>query len=85
MAKTHEQFVEELKSISPSIEIVGRYTKAREVKAINPTVEVIGTYKGRHAPVKARCLICGYEWTPQASSLLRGSTHKGATRIHSKI
>ena len=53
-----------------------------QMKEINPTIEIIGQYKGRHAPVKARCLLCGYEWSPQASSLLRGSTHKGAKGIH---
>ena len=30
LAKTHEQFVEELKSINDQIEVLGRYTKVAE-------------------------------------------------------
>ncbi len=56
-----------------------------EVKQVNPSIEIIGLYSGRHSPVAARCLVCGYEWTPQASSLLRGSTHKGAKTMHKKL
>lgn len=57
----------------------------RQLKQINPTIEIVGSYTGRHSPVKARCLICGYEWMPRASSLLRGSTHKGAKGIHRRL
>lgn len=56
----------------------------KEVEKVNPTVEVIGKYCGRHSPVKARCRICGFEWEPKASSLLRGSSHKGALTLHKK-
>lgn len=53
-----------------------------EMRLVNPTIEIIGKYNGRHQPVKAKCRICGYEWSPVASSLLRGSSHKGAKSIH---
>lgn len=54
------------------------------VNAVNTNVEIIGEYKGRHQTVKAKCKVCGYEWNPVASSLLRGSSHKGAVSIHKK-
>ena len=57
----------------------------RSVNKINPNVEVVGQYMGRHNPVHARCKICGYEWDPIASSLLRGSSHKGAIKMHRDI
>lgn len=57
----------------------------KEVEKVNPTIEVIGDYCGRQSPVKARCKICGFEWEPQASSLLRGSSHKGSVTMHKKI
>ena len=56
-----------------------------EVKEKNPDVEIIGTYTGRHSPVKVRCKICGFEWSPKASSVLRGSSHKGSSGIHQKM
>ncbi len=39
----------------------------KEVAAINPNVEIIGIYIGRHSPVRTRCRICGYEWSPYAA------------------
>ena len=56
-----------------------------EVKKVNPDVEILGTYTGRHNPVLTRCKICGYTWRPQASSLLRGSSHKGSNSIHKNL
>lgn len=53
-----------------------------ELKRIGSDVEIIGEYKGRHNTIKSRCKICGFEWEPMASSLLRGSNHKGAKSIH---
>ena len=53
-----------------------------ELKKINSEVEIIGEYQGRHKPIKAKCKICGYEWEPMASSLLRGANHKGSKTIH---
>lgn len=54
----------------------------REVQQANTDIEVIGKYQSRHTPVRARCKICGFEWEPLASSLLRGSNHKGWRTIH---
>lgn len=54
----------------------------QEVFDINPDVEIIGNYTGRHNRILARCRICGYEWEPRASSLLRGSNHKGWKTLH---
>lgn len=55
-----------------------------EINQVNPNVEIIGIYNGRHVPIKTRCRICGYEWEPRASSLLRGSSHKGASKLHKR-
>lgn len=54
----------------------------KQVCLANSDIEIIGIYTGRHQPVKAKCRICGYEWTPLASSLLRGSNHKGWKNKH---
>ena len=56
-----------------------------ELKKIESDVEIIGEYRGRHNPIKARCKICGYEWEPMASSLLRGANHKGSKTIHNSL
>ena len=53
-----------------------------QVQKANPNIEVIGTYTGRHNPIQAKCRICGHIWNPMASSLLRGSNHKGWKTIH---
>lgn len=53
-----------------------------QMRQVNPEIEILGTYTGRHNPIKARCRICGFVWEPIASSLLRGSTHKGAKSLH---
>ena len=45
-------------------------------------IELIGEYTGRHNSIKVRCKICGYEWEPRFSSLLRGSSHKNAKTMH---
>lgn len=55
-----------------------------EIEKLNSDIEVIGEYKGRHLPLKARCKICGFVWSPTAASLLRGSNHKGSRTIHKK-
>ncbi len=131
-AKTHEDFVNEMQNLHPTIQVLGTYqnsnkritvkckkcgfvwdgvpakmlagdgckkcgtkvahlatTKSHnafvnELAIVNPDVEIIGEYKGRHSPVKAKCKICGYEWEPMASSLLRGSSHKGSKTMHKK-
>lgn len=68
--KAHEKF---LKSSDSAI---------NELKIKNPNIEIIGTYTGRHNPIKVKCKICGYEWEPRYSSLLRGSSHKNAKSMH---
>lgn len=65
--------------LTPQAEFVSK------VNAVNPDIEIIGDYQGRHHPVRAKCKICGYEWDPIASSLLRGSSHKGSTTAHKKL
>lgn len=57
----------------------------KELAKVNPNVLIIGEYKGRHNSIKAKCKICGYEWEPRASSLLRGSSHKGSKTIHKEL
>ena len=38
----------------------------------NPSIEYVGGYKGNSKRVNVRCMVCGHEWSPFASSLLRG-------------
>ena len=47
-----------------------------KVKESNPhykDMEIIGEYKGQNYPIKCRCKIDGYEWSPNAQNLLLGS------------
>lgn len=57
----------------------------QELSVKNPEIKILGTYAGRNNPIRAKCRICGFIWEPRASSLLRGSTHKGAKSIHKLI
>jgi hypothetical protein len=66
----HKKFIKEQESFE------------KQVRKANPDIEIIGEYTGRHNPVKAKCRVCGYTWMPRASSLLRGSNHKGWKTIH---
>ncbi len=66
----HKKFIKEQESFE------------KQVRKANPDIEIIGEYTGRHNPVKAKCRVCGYIWMPRASSLLRGSNHKGWKTIH---
>lgn len=132
-AKSHEDFVKEMKISLPDIIVLGNYVNTnkrirvkcsvcgfewngvpanmirgdgcrrcgartahlgflkdqdefeKQVKELNPNITIIGSYTGRHNRIEAKCNICGYEWEPRASSLLRGSTHKGAKTIHKKL
>lgn len=132
-AKTHNDFIESMKLLHPTITVKGKYVNANkrllvkcnvcgfewngvpanmlagdgcrkcgtktahakfikeqgefenQVKIANPDIEIIGKYTGRHNEVKARCRICGYMWEPKASSLLRGSNHKGWKTIHKNL
>ena len=129
-AKTHEDFIETMSKLHPTIEVIGKYVNANkrilvrcgtcgfewdgvpasmlagdgcrkcgtklahksfvkeqeifeeQVRKANPDIEVVGEYTGRHNTVEAKCRICGYTWKPRASSLLRGSNHKGWKTIH---
>lgn len=71
--KAHEQFIKSQKAF------------VEEIAKVNPSVEILGKYSGRHSPIMARCLICGHTWNPRASSLLRGSSHKGSKAIHMRL
>lgn len=68
--KAHEKFIKDQNAIID------------DIKKVNPSVEIIGKYTGRHNPIKTRCKVCGFEWEPLVSSLLRGSSHKGAKSMH---
>ena len=57
----------------------------KQVFEANSDIEIIGEYIGRHNVIRAKCRICGYEWEPRASSLLRGSNHKGWKVIHQNL
>lgn len=129
-AKTHEDFLEELRLHHPNIEAIEKYQNSnkrilvqckkcgyewkavpanllagdgckkcgtkkahknfvksqeefeQQVAKANPDIQIIGKYTGRHNTVRAKCRICGYEWDAIASSLLRGSNHKGWKTMH---
>ena len=44
----------------------------RQLQIISPEIEVLGEYTRSKEPLKVRCKVCGYEWAPQAGSLLQG-------------
>lgn len=54
----------------------------KRLTTINPDIEVLGEYFGGHHRIHVKCKICGFEWDPVAKSLYRGSSHKGAKRLH---
>lgn len=56
-----------------------------EICCINPEIEILGEYTGRHSHIRVKCKVCGFEWNPVASSLLRGSSHKGSKAMHKMI
>lgn len=71
--KAHEKFLKEKDCL------------INELKNINPDIEIIGEYTGRHSKIKTRCKICGFEWEPVVSSLLRGSSHKNSKSMHNLL
>ena len=71
--KAHEKFIKKQNEV------------IKELYKLNPNVEILREYKGRHKKIKARCKICGYEWEPVVSSLLRGSSHKNSKSIHKNV
>ena len=44
----------------------------QQLLTINPDIEVLGEYTRSKEPIQVRCKACGYEWSPQAGSLLQG-------------
>lgn len=40
----------------------------------NSKISVIGEYKGSVYPIRVRCKICGFEWSPRADTLLAGNS-----------
>ena len=55
----------------------------KELANINPDIEVLGDYINNHTAIKVRCKICGTEWETSPKSLLRGGSHRGASKMHS--
>lgn len=43
-----------------------------QLHEVNPDIEVIGQYEKTHSKIAVRCKTCGYEWNPEAGSLLAG-------------
>lgn len=43
-----------------------------EIKRLNPSVQIIGDYINSKTEIACRCLVCGHEWNPVPSSLLKG-------------
>ena len=43
-----------------------------EIKEIHPNIEIIGTYTKMMEPIKCKCKVCGYEWSPVANNLHNG-------------
>lgn len=42
----------------------------QELNIINPFIKLLSDYIGAKETVNVECLICGYEWSPQAGSLV---------------
>lgn len=43
-----------------------------EMKEINPNIKICGHFESTLKKIECKCLICGHEWSSQASSLLSG-------------
>lgn len=43
-----------------------------KLSKITDNIEVLGKYKKSKEKVQVKCKVCGFEWSPQASSLLSG-------------
>lgn len=43
-----------------------------EMSKINPNIEILGTYTKAQNRVLVRCKICGHEWEPICSNLIKG-------------
>ena len=44
-----------------------------EVAAVNPSIEVVGEYLNTSTKIEVRCIVCGYSWLANPSTLLRGN------------
>ena len=53
----------------------------QEMQEINPNIEILGEYQGSKTPIKCKCKIDGYEWTPTPNSLLR---EQGCPKCYSR-
>lgn len=45
----------------------------QDVHKVNPNVLILGEYTGSIDKIEAQCKICGYVWTPTASSIKQGN------------
>lgn len=41
----------------------------QRMKKAHPEIEILGQYIDREIPVKCKCTVCGYEWSPKGASL----------------
>lgn len=42
------------------------------IHQLHPNIKILGTYKNSNTNITCRCNVCGHEWAPKATSLLRG-------------
>lgn len=56
-----------------------------EMKEILPMISIIGEYTRSDKHVKAKCLICGYVWSPIAHTLKQGHGCPNCRYINSRI
>lgn len=55
------------------------------VNKIYPNIKIVGQYINTHHPIEVQCLICGHNWTPNASQLLiRGHGGTGCKQCYTK-
>lgn len=57
LKKTHKEFIKDFKINNPSCD----------------HILILSKYTGSHDRIKCKCIICGYNWKPQATDLLCGS------------
>jgi predicted nucleic acid-binding Zn-ribbon protein len=56
-----------------------------EMKRINPSIQIVGEYVDSKTHIACKCLVCGHEWSPIPSSLLKGHGCKlCAEKVNSK-
>lgn len=67
--KSHDQFIDEMRSI-------------------NSDIEILGKYNGANTRIDVKCIKCGHQWSPIASSLISGfgcpncASSRGERRIN---